>query len=70
MVNTGNLPAVSFLRAAQFQDGHAAYSDPVDEPRFITKTINTLQRSPDWGSAPSCWPTTTRTGGTTTSPPR
>lgn len=50
VVNTGNLPAVSFLKAAQFQDGHAAYSDPVDEQRFITKTISTLQKSPNWGS--------------------
>ena len=27
----GNLPAVSYLKAPAFQDGHAGYSDPVDE---------------------------------------
>ncbi|OMH37089.1 phospholipase C [Tersicoccus sp. Bi-70] len=48
VVNTGNLPAVSFLKAGEFQDGHAAYSDPVDEQRFVTKTINTIEKSPNW----------------------
>ena len=27
----GNLPAVSFLKAAEYQDGHPGYSDPLDE---------------------------------------
>ncbi|MEH0109766.1 alkaline phosphatase family protein [Tersicoccus sp. MR15.9] len=48
VVDTGQLPAVSFLKAAAYQDGHAAYSDPVDEQHFITKTINTVQRSKNW----------------------
>ncbi len=30
-VDAGNLPAVSFLKAAGYQDGHAGYSDPLDE---------------------------------------
>ena len=29
----GNLPAVSFLKAPAYQDGHAGYSDPLDEQR-------------------------------------
>lgn len=38
----GNLPAVSFLKAAKYQDGHACYSDPVDEQHFLVKEINAL----------------------------
>ncbi|MCW2854689.1 MAG: phosphoesterase [Marmoricola sp.] len=44
------LPAVSFLKAGGYQDGHAAYSDPIDEQRFIVNEINALQRTPDWKS--------------------
>ncbi|MGY4432198.1 phospholipase C [Bradyrhizobium sp. F1.13.1] len=43
-----NLPAVSFLKAAAFQDGHAGYSDPLDEQNFLVHIINTLQNSPEW----------------------
>jgi phospholipase C len=49
-LNAGNLPAVSFLKAAEYQDGHAGYSDPLDEQHFIVNTINKLQKSPDWKS--------------------
>jgi phospholipase C len=45
-----NLPAVSFLKASEYQDGHAGYSDPLDEQAFITNTINKLQKSPEWKS--------------------
>jgi phospholipase C len=44
------LPAVSFLKAPGYQDGHAAYSDPIDEQRFIVDEINALQGTPDWKS--------------------
>jgi phospholipase C len=44
------LPAVSYLKAAKYQDGHAGYSDPQDEQEFITHALNELQRSPDWSS--------------------
>jgi len=47
-LDSGNFPAVSFLKAAGYQDGHAAYSDPVDEQVFLTDTINRLQRRPEW----------------------
>jgi phospholipase C len=43
-----NLPAVSFLKASEFQDGHAAYSDPVDEQNFLVKQINAIQGSKFW----------------------
>ena len=44
------LPAVSFLKAAGYQDGHAGYSDPIDEQEFVVKEINALQKTPDWSS--------------------
>lgn len=46
----GNLPAVSFLKASAFQDGHAGYSDPLDEQTFLVNTINFLQTLPSWRS--------------------
>ena len=45
-----NLPAVSFLKAPGYQDGHAAYSDPYDEQQFVTSEINALEQTPDWSS--------------------
>jgi phospholipase C len=49
-VNNGNMPAVSYLKAAAYQDGHAGYSDPLDEQTFLVDTINKLQKRPEWGS--------------------
>ncbi len=46
----GNLPAVSFLKASRYQDGHAGYSDPLDEQNFLVNTINSIEKSPDWKS--------------------
>jgi phospholipase C len=46
----GNLPAVSYLKAARYQDGHAGYSDPLDEQTFIAQTINRLQKLSTWAS--------------------
>jgi phospholipase C len=46
----GNLPAVSFLKAPGYQDGHAGYSSPLDEQAFVTNVINTLMQSPQWSS--------------------
>ena len=47
-VSDGNYPAVSFLKAPGYQDGHAGYSDPLDEQAFIVKVINFLQKQPGW----------------------
>ena len=44
----GNMPAVSFLKAPAVQDGHAGYSDPLDEQVFVTKTVNAIMQSPYW----------------------
>ncbi len=47
-VQAGNLPSVSYLKAAKYQDGHAGYSDPIDEQHFYVKYINMIMRSPYW----------------------
>jgi phospholipase C len=49
-VSRGNLPAVSFLKAPGFQDGHAGYSDPLDEQTFVVNVINMLEQTPEWES--------------------
>jgi phospholipase C len=46
--DTGHLPAVSYLKAPGFQDGHPQYSDPLDEQQFLVDSINHLQRLPEW----------------------
>jgi phospholipase C len=47
-VNAGNFPSVSFLKAPAYQDGHAGYSDPLDEQAFVVKVLNFLQQQKDW----------------------
>ncbi|HEV3112889.1 MAG TPA: alkaline phosphatase family protein [Candidatus Binataceae bacterium] len=49
-VNNGNMPAVSYLKASGYQDGHAGYSSPLDEQTFLVNTINFLQARPEWAS--------------------
>lgn len=49
-VSPDHLPAVSFLKAPGYQDGHAAYSDPLDEQQFIVREIDALEQTPDWSS--------------------
>ncbi len=49
-VSAGNYPAVSYLKAPGYQDGHAQYSDPLDEQAFVTQVINFLQQQPGWSS--------------------
>ena len=47
-VDARNLPAVSFLKAPGFEDGHAGYSTPLDEQRFLVDTINRLEKTDSW----------------------
>src|ERR1019366_8173768 len=47
-VTNGTQPAVSFLKAQGYQDGHAGYSDPTDEQHFLVNTLNFLQQGPNW----------------------
>ncbi len=44
------LPAVSFLKAPGYEDGHAAYSDPQDEQEFVAHTVDEVMSTPDWRS--------------------
>jgi phospholipase C len=50
-LETGNVPAVSFLKPPASQDGHAGYSGPLDEQRFLVETINAIQASSIWSDA-------------------
>ena len=44
----GNLPAVSFLKAPAYQNGHPGNSNPLDEQEFLVRTLNRLQQLPQW----------------------
>lgn len=46
--DAGNLPNYSFLKAPAYQDGHPAYSDPLDEQTWLVQTINKLESLPTW----------------------
>ncbi len=47
-LKAGHLPAVSYVKAGAYQDGHAGYSDPIDEQIFVVGVINALMQSKDW----------------------
>ena len=49
-LSAGTMPAVSYLKAGAYQDGHAGYSDPIDEQTFLVNTINTIMQSPFWST--------------------
>ena len=46
------LPAVSFLKAPGYQDGHAGYSDPLDEQHFIVEHDQRAAEDPGLEVAP------------------
>jgi phospholipase C len=47
----GNLPAVSFLKGINRDDGHpGGESDPLSEQRFLVQTINLIMQSPFWNT--------------------
>ena len=47
-VKTGDFPAVSFVKLPAYQDGHAGYSNPLDEQTGIVTLLNFLQHQPQW----------------------
>jgi phospholipase C len=49
-VKAGNFPAVSYIKAPAYEDGHAGYSDPLDEQTAMVSLVNFLQQQPDWKS--------------------
>ncbi|HUA00595.1 MAG TPA: alkaline phosphatase family protein [Candidatus Aquilonibacter sp.] len=44
----GALPAVTYLKAGAYQDGHPGYSDPIDEQNFVVSIVNAIAGSPYW----------------------
>jgi phospholipase C len=49
-LTAGNLPAVVYLKAPSFQDGHPGNSNPVDEQNFVSSVVNALQAAQEWSS--------------------
>lgn len=47
-INAGNFPTVSYLKAPAYEDGHAGYSSPLDEQRWVVSVIDFLERQPEW----------------------
>jgi phospholipase C len=46
-VRAGNFPAVNFIKAPSFPDGHAGYSDPPEKQTFLVNLVNFLQQRPE-----------------------
>ena len=47
-VAAGDYPSVSYIKLAAYQDGHAGYSDPIDEQNGIVTLVNFIESQPDW----------------------
>jgi len=49
----GHLPAVTFVKAKKYQDGHAGfgYSNPLDEQTFLVALVNAVETSAYWKDA-------------------
>ncbi|WP_206072365.1 alkaline phosphatase family protein [Antrihabitans stalactiti] len=58
------------MKAPAYQDGHAAYSDPLDEQQYLVETINRLPRLPDWKDTAIVIAYGDSDAGTTTRPRR
>jgi phospholipase C len=48
VVKAGDIPAVSFIKAVAYQDGHAGYSNPLDEQTNVVTLVNLLMEQPSW----------------------
>jgi phospholipase C len=51
-LQANNLPAVTFLKGAQYQDGHAGTTegDPLGEQTFVSDVVNSVEQSSAWQS--------------------
>lgn len=47
-LEVNNIPAVTYLKPAGYQDGHGGYSNPLDEQEWLVNTINKIQNSKEW----------------------
>jgi phospholipase C len=48
VAQTGSIPAVSFIKMIAIQDGHAGYSNPLDEQTGVVTLVNTLMQQAFW----------------------
>jgi phospholipase C len=46
----GNPDAVSYLKAATYEQGHPKSSDPLAEQTFLVNTITAIQKLPQWNN--------------------
>jgi len=49
-LKTHHLPAVTYLKAPAYADGHPGYSDPLDEQTFVVSIVNAIMASDEWKS--------------------
>jgi phospholipase C len=49
-VKAGNFPSVSYIKMDAYQDGHAGYSDPLDEQNATAKLVNFIEQQPGWNN--------------------
>jgi phospholipase C len=49
-IEAGDMPQVSFLKPPAAENGHAGNSDPLDEQKFLTEEINTIENSQYWNN--------------------
>jgi len=47
-VQAGHIPAVSFIKAAAYQDGHAGYSNPLDEQTNVVTLVDLIMQQTYW----------------------
>ncbi|HTW26589.1 MAG TPA: alkaline phosphatase family protein [Acetobacteraceae bacterium] len=49
-LRAGDFPSVSFIKLPAYQDGHAGYSDPLDEQAGTVAVVNFVEQQPEWKS--------------------
>jgi phospholipase C len=49
-VKAGNYPSVSYIKMPAYEDGHAGYSDPLDEQTGNVQLVDFLEQQPEWKS--------------------
>jgi phospholipase C len=47
-LGAGNLPAVSFIKAPSYENGHPGNSDPTAEQNWVVNAVNKIMASPAW----------------------
>jgi phospholipase C len=49
-LSADNLPAVSYLKAPAYEDGHPGNSDPLTEQTYLVQVINALMKASAWST--------------------